>query len=146
MSNSLQINVSTSSVNSDPIYWYSCLRTWAFRLKSIRLVRKYKYTLLHWKEKTDIQRKAPCDAFVSYNINIISKVYSSTSKTSFWGCNFSLTRAFKDYTFKAVQSNAAKYYIKNKTYMRFNGRYRPLKWIGMKQTINTLVWMPEKNL
>lgn len=109
MSNSLQINVSTSSINSDPIYWYSCLRTWVFRLKSIKLVRKYKYTLLHWKEKTDIQRKAPCDAFGSYNINIISKVYSSTSKTSFWGCNFSLTRAFKDFIllklFKVMQLN-----------------------------------------
>lgn len=25
--------------------------------------------------------------------------------------------------------------------MRYKGRYRPLKWIGMKWTINTLIWM-----
>lgn len=30
--------------------------------------------------------------------------------------------------------------------MRFKGRYRPLKWNGMKWTVNTFIWRLVRNL
>lgn len=70
-------------------------------------MRKYKHTLLHRKEETDIPTEALRDAFRSCNRNNSSKAYSLTSKISFQG--YTSTGAFKDIIllklFKVTQLN-----------------------------------------